>query len=211
MIAPFVTDSRVGKGTAIVLTVAVHVCLLIAFMNLRGVAIQLTAPREIEIILHPLRQPQLIQPVSHRSRPVKPRARPLPQAVTLEGLRDAIRQLSKLPPVPFSLSGLPDALTCDGQSARLPPGERNPCGHSGWHYDATDMRNVLLNEPPPEHIWTAAEVNLYIERTTDPCHADRSAGLPFCVDRIIYGPATIPDSKTPPSGLSLGASLLGGH
>lgn len=207
MIAPFVTESRVGKGAAIALTVAVHVCLLIAFMNLRGVATQLTAPREIEIILQPLRQPQVYQPVSHRSRPVKPRARLLPQSVTLEGLQSGIRELSRLPPVPFSMPDITSALNCDSGSAR----PQKPCLHPGWHYDAKDVRNVLLNEPPPEHIWTAAEVNLYIARTTDPCLADRSAGLPFCADRIIYGPATIPDPKTPPSGLSLGASILDGH
>jgi hypothetical protein len=138
---------------------------------------------------------------------------PLPETITLESLEGAIRRLSKLPAVPFFMPEIANALNCGAQSAELPIERQKQCIHPGWHYNAQDMHGFLLNEPHPEHEWTAAEINLYTMRTADPCLADRSAGLPFCVDEIIHGARTIPDpTDTEPPGLSImGASILGDH
>ena|SRR5579862_5953766 len=206
-------DSRPGKPAAISLALVLHVLLLVALFRLSTSPIQLPTQREIELYLPAAKQHRAIEPTPHPLRPAAlPTLRPQ-KSVTLEGLRGAIRQLSKLPPVPFSIPDITSALNCDDRLAQTHFGRQKPCIHPGWHYDAQDTRGFLLNEPIPEHKWTAAEINLYTMRTEDPCLVDRTAKLPFCVDQIISGPQTIPDpAKTPPSGLSLpGVSILGGH
>ncbi len=168
------------RAVAIGIALALHLLSiwLLTRANFVTVAARFS-PRELPITLW-LTLPQKSRPAIVKHQPPTARAQrrqsitPPPGLMPRGSLNGAIWQ------------GIGQSLACG--NIGLSPQQRERCKHQLVAMPGPEAQTrALIVKAPHSDALTPAEQRLHEMRTQDPCFADETAHLPFCIYRIIYG------------------------